>query len=77
MWIPPLIRKNEKQQQQKKNIMQEKEVFNKKALMIITQIHRKIPVLEYLSNNFKGLQVIRLANLLKRNPCTGVLEPLK
>ena len=57
--------------------MQEKEVFNKKALMIITQIHRKIPVLEYLSNNFKGLQVIRLANLLKRNPCTGVLEPLK
>ena len=34
-----------------------------------------VPVLESLSNTVKGLQSIRLATLLKRNPRTGVLEP--
>ena len=38
------------------------------------KIYRKIPLLEFLSNTVKGLQAIRLATLLKRNPRTGVLE---
>ena len=31
-------------------------------------------MLESLSNTAKGLQAVRLATLLKKNFCTGVLE---
>ena len=36
------------------------------------KIHREILVLQSLSNTAKGLQAMRLAALLKRNPSTGV-----
>ena len=39
------------------------------------KIHRKIPLLESLSNTIKVLRTIRLATLLKRNPHTRVSEP--
>ena len=32
-------------------------------------------MLESLSNTVKGLQTVKLATLLKRNPCTAFLEP--
>ena len=47
----------------------------KKLSLKLHKIHRKIPVLEPLANIAKGLHAVRLANLLKRNPGTGVLEP--
>ena len=47
----------------------------KKLSLKLHKIHRKIPVLEPLANTAKGLHAVRLANLLKRNPGTGVLEP--
>ena len=47
----------------------------KKLSLKLHKIHRKVPVLESLSNTVKGLQAIRLASLLMRNPRTGVLEP--
>ena len=47
----------------------------KKLSLKLHKICRKIPVLESLPNTVKGLQVIRLATLLKRNPHTSVLEP--
>ena len=49
--------------------------FVQLAFLKITKIHRKVPVLESLSSTVKGLQAVRLATLLKRNPRTGVLEP--
>ena len=36
----------------------------------------EIPVLESLSNTVKSLQAARLTTLLKRNPRTGVSEPI-
>ena len=68
-----LICKNEK-----KNIMREvvaRRCSTKKLSEKLHKTHRKIPVLVPLSNTVKGLQAIRLATLLKRNPRTGVLEP--
>ena len=47
----------------------------KKFSFKLHKISRTIPVLESLSNTVKGLQAIRLATLLKRNPRTSVLEP--
>ena len=46
-----------------------------KLSLKLHNICRKIPVLESLSNTVKGLQAIRLATLLKRNPRSSVLEP--
>ena len=39
------------------------------------KIHREIPVLESLSNAFKGLQIVMLATLLKKDLRTFVSEP--
>ena len=47
----------------------------KKLSQKLQKIHRKIPVLESLSDTAKGLHAVRLATLLKRNPRAGVLEP--
>ena len=47
----------------------------KKLSQILHKIHRKIPVLESLSDTVKGLHAVRLGTLLNRNPRTGVLEP--
>ena len=61
-----------------KNIMQEKvarRCSTKKLSLKLHKICGKISVLESLSNTVKGLQVIRLATLLKRNPRSSVLEP--
>ena len=52
-----------------------KRCFKKKLSLKLHKICRKIPVLESLSNTVKGLQAIRLATLLKRNPHISVLEP--
>ena len=46
-----------------------------KLFLKLHKIRRKMPLLESLSNTIKGLQAIRLATLLKRNPRTSVLEP--
>ena len=40
-----------------------------------TKFTKKGPVLESLSNTVKGLYAVKLANLLKRMPRTGILEP--
>ena len=53
------------------NVMQEKvarRCYTEKLSLKLLKICRKIPVLESLSNTFKGLQAIRLATSLKRNP---------
>ena len=47
----------------------------KKLSHKLHKIHRKIPVLESLSNTIKGLHAVRLATLLKQKPRTAVLEP--
>ena len=47
----------------------------KKLSLKLHKIHRKIPVLESLANTAKDLHAVRLADLLKRNPGTSVLEP--
>ena len=47
----------------------------KKLSLKLHKICGKIPVLESLSNTAKGLQAIRLATSLKRNPRSSVLEP--
>ena len=49
-------------------------MFYKKAFQIIDKIHRKMSVLESLSNTVKGLQAVRLATLLKANPRIDVSE---
>ena len=59
-------------------ITQEKDARRSSTKKLSLKLHktcRKIPVLESLSDNVKGLQAIRLATLLKRNPRTSVLEP--
>ena len=47
----------------------------KKLPLKLHKTQRKMPALKSLSNTAKGLQAVRLATLLKRNPRTGVLEP--
>ena len=47
----------------------------KKLSLKLHKICGKIPVLESLSNTVKGVQAIRPATLLKRNPRNSVLEP--
>ena len=51
------------------------EVFYRNIFIKITQNSKKNFALESLSNTVKDLQAVRLSTLLKRNPCTGVLEP--
>ena len=36
------------------------------------KIHREMPVRQFLSNNVKSFQGVRLATLLKKDPLTGV-----
>ena len=40
------------------------------------KIHKEIPVPQSLSNTVKDFQAVRLATLLKRDPRTGVSEPV-
>ena len=51
-------------------------MFGKKVFLKFHKIHREIPVLQSLSNTVKDLQAARLATLLKRDPRTGVSEPV-
>ena len=44
--------------------------------MDVHKIRRHVPVLESLSNIVKGFQGVRLAALLKRDPLTGISEPV-
>ena len=50
-------------------------VLQKRFPKKLFKVHRKIHVLESLSNTVKGLCAVRLTTVLKRNPCTGILEP--
>ena len=50
-------------------------MFCKKVFLKIIQNSLKTPELESLSNTAKGLQAVRPATLLKRNPSTDVNQP--
>ena len=51
-------------------------MFCKKVFLKIHKIHREIPVPQSPSNIVKDLWAVRLATLLKRDPCTCVSEPV-
>ena len=51
------------------------EFFSEKAFLKVSQNSQRNICARSLCNTGKGLQAIRLAALLKRDPSTGVSEP--
>ena len=52
-----------------------RKVFLKITQNSLKNTSARVPVPVPLSNTIKGLQTVRLATSLKKNPSSGVLEP--